>query len=48
MIIHLDEQKIVPRELRPSSIFISSNLMTLKIAHIEAFANTDLTKLDLV
>ncbi len=48
MILHLHEQKVVPRELRPSSIFVSSNFLTLKIAHIEAFANTDLTKLDLV
>jgi hypothetical protein len=34
--------------VRPSSLFISSNFLTLKIAHIEAFANCDLARLDLV
>jgi ferredoxin-fold anticodon binding domain-containing protein len=48
MVVHLHEHNLVPREVRPSSLFISSNLLTLKIAHIEAFANSDLSKLDLV
>ena len=48
MIVHLHENKIVPREIRPSSLFISSNFLTIKMAHLEAFANKDLTKLDLV
>lgn len=48
MIIQLNEHQIVPREIRPSALFVNSNYLTLKIAHIEAFANRDLSKLDLV
>jgi len=48
MLLHLNEHKIVSREIRPSSLFISDNLLALKIAHIEAFASRDLTKLELV
>jgi hypothetical protein len=48
MVLHLTEAKILPRELRPTSLFVTSNFLTVKIAHLEAFANRDLTKLDLV
>lgn len=48
MVLHLTNAKILPRELRPSSLFVSSNFLTVKIAHLEAFASRDLTKLDLV
>ena len=48
MVIHLGENKILPREIRPSALFISSNYHSIRMAHIEAFANRDLSKLDLV
>lgn len=48
MVIHLHEQQIIPREIRPSALFISNNFLTIKMAHIEAYANRDLSKLDLV
>ena len=48
MVLHLTEAKILPRELRPTSLFVSSNFLTVKVAHLEAFASRDLTKLDLV
>ena len=48
MVIHLAQHKIVPREIRPSSLFVSSNFLTIKMAHLEAFAPRDLSKLDLV
>ena len=48
MVLHLTDAKILPRELRPSSLFVTSNFLTVKVAHLEAFASRDLTKLDLV
>lgn len=48
LMVHLHEHQIVPREIRPSALFVNENYHLIKIAHLDAYNQRDLAKLDLV